>query len=1247
MSNDELRNAILAESKRIGADPLDFAQAMSYETGGTFDPWKRGPTTQWGQHIGYIQMGVPQRQKYGYTEGKSITELVRASADYLVDRGFKPGMSGLDLYSTINAGSPGRYTASDENNGGAKGDVRYKWENMGDHRRKAAALLGGSYAEVQSSEAEPFNADMSAYGATSTSTPIPIQPYVAKDEQPDAASLWQVAEDSFLSNQSAAWASRDYLNGPGDYADPNFKLDQSRLDQDFSSKGIDVSIYADKLGEVTSEARYGYIRDLIYEDQERQTRLGKAGLTGTVLNVANSMLDLGTLPADIVIGSVAPELVLAKKAPRIHRALVGAMAGSAAGTVTAGAGAAVNPHMDGNDVLYGAVLGFGFGGLAGSLMSRPELGDVGADVQAAARKLAQDLEAGDGAPGSVGAASLGMRPNENFLNDARFDKIQDEEVAKTAFAGKRYSLGGILHGSKNPLTRLGAYLVQDGVGKVGENVNGIAVTEELSRLSGGFMRDYHRSYEPLLEEFRKSNNFGYFERDAAAQQFNEQITAYIRDRSFDNRDARHAAEVVKMGKKLIAINEEIRQMAANPFIREGLSGRAVAGFEKIAKDPHYIMRQWDAKKVADARQRYGEGVIDQLIEGAMTKANYGVPASAIQKAARAFSKAIVRNAFGVEDMMLRNISRESADDLIETLAMHGDMTREDAADLINRIVEKADDAGNDSRAKHRTIMAEDFELKNFRTKDGTTVESLKLADLLNNDATHLTTAYVRRMSGLIALSRFRIRDPKTGELILDGITKDSEFEQFLRIVDRKAADLEGAGKLSAKQREYDAKGLRFAYDMIRGRPPEAGTFTDDLLRTMREINYARVMNQAGFAQLPEFGNVIGNLGFRAAFSHMPALRRIVDKETGETMRRSGFADDMELFSPYGIENLTHNTSMRFDDLSGRVNSLDRGTRLQKVEGVARKVNRVSSLASGMAHVNEALQTMVSQGIVQKFAIMAHGKGFSAARLADMGLTPEMGQRIYAQFRKEGNFDYTKGLLTGKKIVRAHFDKWDDLEAREALRNAVWRFSTNVVQKNDLGNIPMWMNRSVGKTFTQFRTFVIAAYEKQMLHSLHMRDFPALMAGLLATTFAGITYVVQEKIRNIGKHDDKFLEDRLSWTNIGLAAVSRAGWASIAPMVMDTGVSQAVFGRPLFDFRTTGQGQSAILGNPTAGFLLDDLPASVGALSQPLMNGREMSQQEARALGRMSGFSNFLPTSWLFNSMIRDLPRRAPKDEAWF
>lgn len=143
---EDLRSAIEKHAKRIGANPADFATIISYETGGTFDPWKKGPTTKWGTHIGFIQMGDPQRKEFGYTEGKSVDELIGASADYLVANGYKPGMGLMDMYSTVNAGAPGRFNRSDYGNGGAPGTVADKVNyQMEGHKRKAVALLGGTY----------------------------------------------------------------------------------------------------------------------------------------------------------------------------------------------------------------------------------------------------------------------------------------------------------------------------------------------------------------------------------------------------------------------------------------------------------------------------------------------------------------------------------------------------------------------------------------------------------------------------------------------------------------------------------------------------------------------------------------------------------------------------------------------------------------------------------------------------------------------------------------------------------------------------------------------------------------------------------------------------------------------------------------------------------------------------------------------------------------------------------------------
>ena len=125
-------------AKRFGLDPSDVAAVMSYETGGTFSPTIMGGTG--GNYMGLIQFGPAERKKYGIDKESTPEKWTAAVGDFLQDRGFKRGMGMLDLYSTINAGSPGRYNASDGN-----GTVRSHVEQiLSAHKEKAKSWLGGA-----------------------------------------------------------------------------------------------------------------------------------------------------------------------------------------------------------------------------------------------------------------------------------------------------------------------------------------------------------------------------------------------------------------------------------------------------------------------------------------------------------------------------------------------------------------------------------------------------------------------------------------------------------------------------------------------------------------------------------------------------------------------------------------------------------------------------------------------------------------------------------------------------------------------------------------------------------------------------------------------------------------------------------------------------------------------------------------------------------------------------------------------
>ena len=86
----EMKTGIAEAATALGISPVDLATTISYETGGTFNPTQKGPTTKWGQHAGLIQFGEPQAKQYGVDWGDPARSQLGANGAivaYLRDRG--------------------------------------------------------------------------------------------------------------------------------------------------------------------------------------------------------------------------------------------------------------------------------------------------------------------------------------------------------------------------------------------------------------------------------------------------------------------------------------------------------------------------------------------------------------------------------------------------------------------------------------------------------------------------------------------------------------------------------------------------------------------------------------------------------------------------------------------------------------------------------------------------------------------------------------------------------------------------------------------------------------------------------------------------------------------------------------------------------------------------------------------------------------------------------------------------------
>jgi len=108
-------SAVVQAATNLGVAPRDLAAAISYETGGTFDPNKVGGKGN--NYVGLIQFGPEERQKYGIRPGMTVEQQMPAVEAFLRDRGVKPGMGISEIYRTINGGNPNANLNASDGNG--------------------------------------------------------------------------------------------------------------------------------------------------------------------------------------------------------------------------------------------------------------------------------------------------------------------------------------------------------------------------------------------------------------------------------------------------------------------------------------------------------------------------------------------------------------------------------------------------------------------------------------------------------------------------------------------------------------------------------------------------------------------------------------------------------------------------------------------------------------------------------------------------------------------------------------------------------------------------------------------------------------------------------------------------------------------------------------------------------------------------------------------------------------------------
>lgn len=1245
--NKELRLAILETAQAIGADPVDLATAISYETGGTFDPWKRGPTTKWGTHRGLIQWGEPQRRQYGVYRGMPVRDQMRAAGKYLQDRGFKPGMGLLEMYSAINAGGIGEkyYGRSDAHAGGAWGTVRDKVEKqMHGHRRNAERLLGmtsGSVNRLSFSSGEGGSFNVFNDGAVRFSDVGPARPYensevraMELEAERERPTIWEGARAAYEENLTFLLTHER----PQLVPDPNFRMDDKLFGE--LTKGIPEQ-YWDRFTASVSEGHAREIRARLERELENANTLNQMGTMGLAIRIGAGLTDPATLIATAgalaTTGGLGLPAVAAARFGRAGLIAEGALTGAATNVAIEGMIYNRRETSEASDLLWAGGLGAVLGGTAGIFARNPAVADEARKLEDLGRNMMREAEGLPPRGSTAGAAQVSAR--EDLRSDISEIIRDGAAVAPRAVMGKvRYDLAARLKQSDNMMTRmLGNVLVEDGA-RNADGVTPIGASEVQSLLNRRAELKWRQSYETAWNDYVKRNQIGWAEQPEARLRFSQDITRAVRNNDvmtdFD-------PSVVKAANAFRDMMNEWRKLANNPGLIDGTVRAPVRGFGSLDENPNYVPRIFDLGSIQDKLNRFGHSTVSRLFAQAMREASPDLSEELAEK----FATGYIRKLHGLSaGEMFANYRAFSGEDLdaMKVALRDGTNLSDAELDSILDAFRPSRSDGAVTRAKHRVLFDENFGMK-LALRDGTGQEFVRISDFFQNDADFLMSMYSRQMSGRVAMARLRVKNPNwregdaAPEYLIDGVTNDADFEKLLAQV---VAVGDSTGVKAADTME-DLKRLRFAYNAIIGRPTwDEGTSFNQALRMLRDYNFLRVGGQMGFAQLPEFLNISAQVGVKAMFTAMPSFRSLWrNARTGKL--DDVLAAEIDEITTMGTDWIRHANKMRLDDFGNPMQGMMGNRTIQSIDNKLQSGKRFVSAVSGLAPVNTILQRTAGRAIFNNFALAARGKGRllkSDRRVQALGLDQEMVDRIFKQINTHASF---KKKPFGERLEAMNFAKWDDLEAASAFEMAVFRLGRTIIQENDIGNLAAFMAHPLARTIFQFRSFILAAWAKQFINGLNFRDFTTFSAFTGTMFMASLGYIARTHLNAIGRSDrEEWLEKRLTPERIAAAGLQNSSWFSILAPASD--LTWGMFtDEPIFDARNTMLASDPLLGNPTWD-LIDGFSKGTSSIFHGLTTG-EFAKSDADNVRRILPFQNVMGIAQLYSTMVSDLPEWRRRD----
>lgn len=1028
-----------------------------------------------------------------------------------------------------------------------------------------------------------------------------------KAEEDRAYSLVQAAQASATQDWMISNALKQ--NNKAVY-DPGF--DPKPALQRDDVKALD-SRYLPYLAKSMSEQDMDFRIKQAQADQEREMPLASTKY-GTLVRLATGMAD----PAGLALGLLSPVGALVKGG---QMARIGAAAADGAiGALASEAPSMVNkPGYETQDALWAATLGTaGYLALNRHAWRGTHIEAPAEAAVTAMHNLRTELEAGTAFSNkSVGAASVpwardSVRSDTYELGLLKTEKSGDDLVNPLRFDMAKNK------NSKNPLiAALTDRLVQDTVGnKNTSKAVSIPVEAEARRMEERANISWSRDYEAATHDYRQRNNISWYDWQAGKEvDFQRQISSAVRNSdplvTFD-------PAVEKMAASWRTTAEHWRELAKNPGKERGETMRPLPGAEDWADNPNYLPRYTNWGRFNELNMEHGNE-LRRLIGTAIERKNPDLPPAFAQKLGSYYYDRLAKVDAGQELTTMKALSGSDVETLRADLKRYGlDDVEVDRA--LYQLDQKAAGEGKKtltSRQKRRTLMDENFSMP-LEGRNGT--REVSIAELWEDNMHSIVHAYNKQMSGTVAFGQLRIENPQwhpdgdAPKYLVDGIHSDGDWQKLM--AQARGLDKDIRPEDNLKKAETELKQLDFAYKAIRGIPHDMDrTQLGQAMRVIQNVNFVRLMSQAGWSSVAEFGRILGEFGIKHMLQTVPGFRDLMrDMKTGKLLRDE--LEDWEYHFTSGTDHLRGvGTTWQGSDVASSINdgaSKRAGGFLDRAEQVTKKASRYTSMVT-LAPLTTFQERWAMKAAVAKFRAAALQDGaLSEKRMRLIGLDADMQKRVLKEIKKHNT---TINGENGRKVEILGLEKWEP-QARSAFEHAISTWVRRTIQQNDIGQMNALLGEPFAKLMFQFRNFTIGAWSKQTLSAIHNHEMNDLVGFLASMMFGAMAYTVQTNLSLIGLSEEdrkKAASDRLSDEKIAMAGFQRAGASSLIPGAFDFGAGILGFD-PWFNTRSTQSPTAGWLGNPTLG-LLDDFSKGVGGFAGSFHEGGKFVSADVRNLSR--------------------------------